>query len=150
MKPRTASDETVLFLQATLQTSNCTPAGVLSSLLPVNFPSPKSYSKTCSDLPLKALTRVAAEGVPAAFGVFVLYAEVPVFVDPEHGCVCVPARVGKIDVLKSRKDLQSKSWLVSQAYSNWVRNTCGGPSGICANLHLWCSLLKNNYICLLV
>lgn len=63
----------------------------ISSRRPVNVTSPKFYLRRSSDRSLGLFTWVTAEGEPAAAGVLVLDVEVPVFIDPEHGCIRVPA-----------------------------------------------------------
>lgn len=60
--------------------------------LPANFGLPMfHFEKVYADLALSLLTWITAERQPFAEGVFVLDVEVPMFIDPEHGCICVPA-----------------------------------------------------------
>lgn len=75
-------------------------------------------------------TRVAAEGQFSSGSVGVSDVEVPVFVDTHCGSVCVPAGVGKQEVLKAGQHLR---W---GAESNLQ---CGIPvpekmTGICVNV----------------
>lgn len=51
-------------------------------------------------------TRVATEGQFPCGRVWLGYMEIPVFVNPHCGGICVPAGVGKQEVLKARQHLR--------------------------------------------
>lgn len=89
-------------------------------------------------------TRVAAEGQFPSGRVGVSDVEIPVFVDTHCGSVCVPAGVGKQEVLKTRQHLR---WGTENSQMELRFNLQYGipvseeMTGICVNV----TLIKMNY-----